>query len=78
MTKDEIKKKRRMLKNRQSASLSRKRKKEYLEGLETKNASLFAENNKLKTKLSSYSQQRSEPIAVWRRPAKQLQTAKSW
>ena len=53
MTPDEIKKKKRMLKNRQSASLSRKRKKEYLEGLEAKNTSLLAENNKLKTKLAA-------------------------
>jgi hypothetical protein len=52
MTKDEIKKKRRMLKNRQSASLSRKRKKEYLDGLEAKCEGLTAENNKLRARLS--------------------------
>ena len=55
MTQDEIKKKKRMLKNRLSASLSRKRKKEYVEGLEGNVAALVAENTKLKTRLAARS-----------------------
>eukprot|EP00039_Didymoeca_costata_P021943 m.3307 g.3307 ORF g.3307 m.3307 type:complete len:504 (+) comp2732_c0_seq1:207-1718(+) len=52
LSKDEIKKHRRMLKNRQSASLSRRRKKEYLESLEGRNRMLTEENTKLKEALS--------------------------
>jgi hypothetical protein len=47
-SKDEVKKHRRMLKNRQSASLSRRRKKEYLEKMEERNNALAEENARLK------------------------------
>ena len=47
----EHKKKRRMLKNRQSASLSRKRKKEYLESLEGKSKVLHDENMALEQRI---------------------------
>eukprot|EP00039_Didymoeca_costata_P017879 m.331232 g.331232 ORF g.331232 m.331232 type:complete len:180 (+) comp16679_c0_seq1:94-633(+) len=60
LSKDELKKKRRMLKNRQSASLSRRRKKEYLESLEQKTQALHMENEEFRLQLANLSRADSQ------------------
>lgn len=48
MSEDALKKHLRMIKNRESASLSRKRRKEYMENLDVENKKLIEENERLK------------------------------
>lgn len=75
-SKDEVKKHRRMLKNRQSASLSRRRKKEYLENLEEQNNALAEENARLKDLLTRQggNSNSSEELKKQRLRLQQLET----
>ena len=52
-----FKRQQRMIRNRESASLSRQRRKEYLENIESRNSQLEAENKELENSNSNLAQQ---------------------